>query len=121
MDCSCWSATSGRSYARSVMRHRSSVRIQSGRDLLRQQIAHALQCLADVVDAVGVAEAQVALTPGAEAGTGDRRDAGLFQQTVLQRVGVEACAGDVGEGVEGAAGSAAANAGQRVEALDDDL
>ena len=57
---------------------------------------------------VGVGEADVALAVDAEAGAGDGGDAGLLQHLVLQLARVHAGAGDVGEGVEGAAGIEAA-------------
>ena len=77
-----------------------------------EKIADPRDRLVDGVEAVGVGEAEIALAMRAEAGAGDGRDAGLFEQLRSGTCGVEAGAGDVGEGVEGAARIGAAEAGQ---------
>src|SRR3546814_14460023 len=62
--------------------------------------ADAVDGLADVLDAVGVGEADIAFAELPEAGAGDSRDAGFFEVIVLQRLGREAGAFDIGEGRE---------------------
>src|SRR3546814_16116008 len=56
---------------------------------------------------------------GAEAGAGDHRDAGLLQQSGLQRLGAHTGPLDIGEGVERAAGLDAAEARDLVQLADD--
>src|SRR3546814_18483726 len=81
--------------------------------------ADAVDGLADVLDAVGVGEADIAFAELPEAGAGDRRDAGFFEELVLQRPGREAGALDIGEGVEGAAGIDTTKARDLVQCGDD--
>src|ERR671933_3058783 len=84
-----------------------------------QQDAHAVQRQVDVVQRVGVAEADEALAVAAEGGARQARDAGLLEQGVGQLAAAEAGAGDVREGVEGAVGFEAAHARQRIQAPHD--
>src|SRR4029078_597318 len=53
------------------------------RSSIPQQRGDALDRLADVIDGVGVGEADVAFAVDAEAGAGDGGDAGRFQHLVL--------------------------------------
>jgi len=46
--------------------------------------ADAIECLLDILDRVGHAEAQVAFAEIAEGGTGQRGDAGIVEQRVGQ-------------------------------------
>src|SRR3990172_10534224 len=62
-----------------------------------QQRGDALDGLADVIDRIGIGEANVAFAVDAEAGAGHGGNAGLLQHPVLQRARVHAGAGDVGE------------------------
>src|SRR4029079_4161398 len=64
---------------------------------IAQQGGETLDGLADVLDRVGVGEADVALPVDAEAGAGHRCHAGGLQHLVLQLARVQAGAGDVGE------------------------
>ena len=67
-----------------------------------QESAHAAQRLADLLEAAGVTEADVALAERAEGGAGDGGDADLVQELVLELARAQARARDVGEGGEGA-------------------
>src|SRR5947209_423483 len=84
--------------------------------LLLEERSHAVERGADVVEAVGVGEADVALAVGAEGAAGQRRNAGLVEKAVLHRDRVHTRGADVGEGVEGARGRSTANARQGVQA-----
>src|SRR4029453_4908378 len=66
---------------------------------------------AQVVDTVGVRQAQVPLAVGAEGGAGQAGDTGVGQEPVGQLGGGQAEAGDPGEGVEGAGRLLAGGAG----------
>ena len=67
-----------------------------------QQLAHGRERRLEVLQRVGVRQAQVALAVGAEGGAGEHGDAGLVEQAVGEVLGVQAGRADVGEGVEGA-------------------
>ena len=96
-------------------------RISARRRHRRQELAHSFEGAADVVDAAGVGKAQIALAVGTEAGSRDGGDARLLEQARLQLVGVHPCPGDIGKGIEGAAGRSAADSFEGVEPSDDDM
>src|ERR1700682_3492727 len=73
----------------------------------------------DVVEAVGVAEAQKPLAIAAERRARQTRYAGFLQQSIGQVVTREAGAGDVREGVKSPIRLETADARQRVQAGDD--
>src|SRR5581483_6561978 len=93
-------------------------RLRRGR-YCRHELPHALDSGADVLDAVGVGEAQVALSPGPERCARNGGDARILQKPVLHLLRGHARALDVGEGVEGAGRQAAAHAGDAVQAFVD--
>src|SRR3546814_6037327 len=57
----------------------------------------------------------------AETGAGNGGDAGRLEQSILDRAGGQAGAGDVGEGVEGALGADAADPGDLVQPGDAEI
>ena len=75
----------------------------------------------DVLERVGVRDAQVALAVLAERGAREHRHAGLVEQPVGQLARVEARPLDVREGVERAVRHDAGHARQPVQAVDDEL
>src|ERR1700691_4592682 len=106
---------SRRRAARLIVAYSMSISQRSGGVALRQiaeEVADPRDRLGQVCEAVGVREPHIAFAMGAKAGARDRRDPGLFQQLRLEFLGVVAGAGDVGEGVEGAARVGAAEAGE---------
>src|SRR4029077_19962600 len=88
---------------------------------ISQKSADTLDRLVQVLEAVGVRNADVILAERAKAGAGDRRDSGAVQKLGLQCLAVEACAGDVGERVKGAARVGAAYPRQAVQRGDHHL
>src|SRR5690606_6626926 len=86
-----------------------------------EEVAHALQRLQDVLRGVGVGEADEALAVDAEVRPADDGDARLLEKGGGERLGLPARARDVREGVEGALGRGAGDAGQLVEPLYDDF
>src|SRR5690242_9292009 len=66
--------------------------------------------LLKLLEASSVGDADEALAVGAERGAGDGGNARLLEESRLQGLGVEPGAGDVGEGIEGAARPDAAEA-----------
>ncbi len=87
----------------------------------RQEFAHAVERLQDVLGRVGVGQPHIALAENAEVRPADDGDAGIVQQRRRQRLRLPAGALDVGEGVERALRRRAGHAGQFVEALDHDF
>src|SRR5450830_838986 len=75
----------------------------------------------DVLARRGVGEAQVAFAERAEAGSGQAGDARVVEQVVSDLLGWAVEALDVGKDIEGSVWSAAGDAGDGVEPLDNDL
>src|SRR5215813_4121087 len=88
---------------------------RSGGLAARQEIAHAVERLEDVLGRVGVGEPHVALAEDAEIGPADDGDAGVVEQRIGKRLRLPAGALDVGKGVERALRSRAGDAGQAAE------
>ena len=96
----------------------------AGRDCRRScfdEGLHALQRLHDVRLARRIGEPHEALAVGAETVAEDQRHIGLVEQLARQVARLPAGAGDVGEGIEGAARHAAAHALDVVQALHHDV
>ena len=80
---------------------------RGGLQILLRPGADAIECLLDVLDRVGHAEAQIALAEIAESGPGERGDAGVVEQRVGQFLRWPPGLLDVRENVERALGQAA--------------
>src|SRR5260370_27950672 len=81
---------------------------------IAEEVADPIDRLGDRLKAVGIGEADIILAERAKAGPGYRRHPGLVEQPALKAASIMAGAGDVGEGVERAAGPGTADSGRAV-------
>src|SRR5438270_12472207 len=86
-----------------------------------QELADAIEPGLELVLGLGVREPDEASAGGAERGARQHGHAGLGEQPVGELVLVHAGAGDVRKGVERALRFGTANAGDRVQAIDDEV
>src|SRR5712691_4388733 len=86
----------------------------------RQELAHAVERLQNVLGRIGVGEPHIAFAQHAEIGTADDGDAGVLQERGGEGLRLPAGALDVRKGVERTLWRGAGDAGKTIEAVDHD-